>query len=360
MKSPDTKGWRISLLTAAVALSACDIPTDTPKLEQEWIVPLAETSIEVVEFLPDRVGLTTDESAFTVQVDPISFQDSLGALCERCQDLDGLTVPKPEFSGEFHESITLPEDVESAQVEEGKVSVVARNRFGFDPLRPPGGATGSFTLAIHDGGPTGPTLDEVVVDGEDTSFGPGAELSRDLEYSGPVGSTLTVTVHVDSPAGGPEPGNWVPIHLSDEIEVTVTPETIEASSAQISVAGEVFDLGVTGLNVEDVSKEMADRFQSGTLQLEIVNPWSVGAILNLTIIGPTMANPVILIAQVPASPTSVVEVPLSQAELRSFLGEPNVVLTGQGTVSQDAGSVTVTPGQTMAVNCRLDLVLLIG
>jgi len=351
---------RVTCFFAAGILSACDIPTEAPRLEQEWAFPLTETSVHVGELLPADVGLNQDSSAFTVTIEPIAFQEELGTLCSACAGLDGLTVPKPEFTGTFEESVVLPDEVGSVQVQEGVVVVEARNRFSFDPLRPPGGSRGSFTLALRDGSPSGPILDEVLVDGEDTSFGPDATLTRELDYSGPVGSSLWITLLVDSPAGGAEPGNWVLIDLEDAISVTVTPENIEATSAVIDVAGEVFDFGTTDLDVGDVSQDMVDNLVSGSLEFEIVNPWSTGGILNLTITGPTMAEPVVLIASVPATPTSAVEVELTQAELQSFLGQPNVVVVGQGTVNQDAGSVTLTPDQIMIVDTKIDLIILVG
>ncbi|MGD2123576.1 MAG: hypothetical protein PVJ76_17610 [Gemmatimonadota bacterium] len=360
MKSLHRMVGRTTFLITVGWLAGCDIPTDPPKLEQKWVVPITDTSIDVVELLPDFVGLNEDSTAFTVEVDPITFQETLGNLCAACAGLDGLTVPKPAFTESFHESVSLPEDVESAQVQEGKVVVEARNLFGFDPLRPPGGDRGTVTLALRDGAVGGPVLDEVVIDGDDTTFGPGETLSRDLEYSGPVSSTIFVTMDVNSPAGGPEPGNWVEIDLDDQIQITATPESLEAESAEVAVAGEVFDLGITELDVEDISKDMVDKIQQGSFLMEIVNPWAVGATLTLTINGPTMAAPVVLIASVPAAPVSNVEVEFSRAELQAFLGEPGVIMTGQGTVGQDAGTVTLTPGQIMLIDTKLDLVLLIG
>lgn len=360
MKSPNRIAGRMAFLFTVGLLSTCDIPTDAPKLEQKWVVPITDTSIEVAELLPDFVSLNEDSTAFTVEVDPITFQETLGNLCAGCAGLDGLTVPKPPFTESFHESVDLPNDVESAQVLEGKVVVVARNLFSFDPLRPPGGDRGTVTLALRDGALGGPVLDEVVINGDDTSFGPGETLSRDLEYSGPVSSTIFVTMAVNSPAGGPEPGNWVLVDLDDQIQITATPETLEAESAEIDVAGEVFGLGVTELDVEDISKDMVDKIQTGSFLMDIVNPWSVGAVLTLTINGPTMGAPVVLIASVPAGPVSSIEVELSRAELQAFLGEPGVIMTGQGTVAQDAGTVTLTPGQIMLIDTKLDLVLLIG
>jgi hypothetical protein len=73
-----------------------------------------------------------------------------------------------------------------------------------------------------------------------------------------------------------------------------------------------------------------------------------------------MDVPVVLIAAVPAAPVSTVEVEFTRAELQSFLGEPEVVMTGTGTVDQNAGTVTLSPGQIMLVDTKLDLVLLIG
>ena len=360
MTSLKRTGGRLAFLLAAGALWACDIPTDAPRTEQKWAIPLSSTTVPVGEFLPDAVGFTEDSSAFTVQIDAISFEEDLRTLCSACAGLDGLTVPKPAFSGTFSESVDLPDDVASVQVEEGVVVVEAWNRFTFDPLRPPGGATGTITLKLREGSPTGIILDEVVVDGAFSSFAPGTRLSRELEYSGSIGGSISVVVEVNSPAGGIEPGNWVLVRLDDPIQATATPEDVEASTVEIEVAGETYDLEPTELDVEDITESTVEKVQSGTLHLNIVNPWSVGAVATLTIFGPTMAEPVVLIAPIPAAPTSRVEVALSQADLQAFLGQPNVVLTGQGTVDQNAGRVGVTPAQIMTIGTDLDLTLWIG
>lgn len=360
MTSLKKTGGRLAFLLAVAALWACDIPSSAPKLEQEWAFPLVSSSVAVGEFLPDAVDFTTDSSAFTVQIDPIGYEETLGNLCPTCAGLDGLTVPKPAFSGSFSEVVELPEDVASVQVQEGIVVVEARNGFSFDPIRPPGGARGSLTLTIREGGPSGVTLDEVVVDGEDFSFAPGASLSRELVYSGTIDESISVTVKVNSPAGGLDPGNWVLLNLDDELEATATPEVVEASPIEIDVNGETYDLGAVDLDVEDIRESTVGKAQSGTLHLEVVNPWSIGAVLTLSINGPTMAEPVVLIAPIPASPTSSVDIALSQADLQGFLGQPGVVLAGQGTADQNAGTVTVTPGQIMTIDTDLDVILLIG
>jgi hypothetical protein len=344
----------------AGATGACDIPTEAPQWEQRWIVPADRTTVGVEELLPDKVWVTPDRSAFTVRVDPVSFHESLGSLCPACAPWDGLFVPKPAFRGDFHESVDLPEDVEEVQARSGRVEVVARNAFGFDPLRPPGGSPGTVTVSLRDGGPDGPLLDRLVVDGATTSFGPGSLLTRVLEYSGPVGATLTVSVDVDSPAGGLDPADRVLVSLVDEIQVTATPQLLEVTSAVIRVAGRSFDLIDTDLEVEELDQELVDRVRSGAFLMEISNPWSVAAAIDLTISGPTMGPPITKNVMVPAASYSSVRVDFTQAELRSFLGEPGVTLSGEGTVATGIGPVTLAPKQVLVVQTRLDLVLLVG
>ncbi len=348
----------LGLLAAAV--SACDIPTEAPQWEQRWIIPADRTTVGVEELLPEDVRVTPDRSAFSVQVDPIDYQESLGSLCAACAPLDGQLVPKPAFHGSFHESVDLPEDVEAAEVRTGRVTVVAQNGFSFDPIRPPGGSPGTLTLSLRDGGPGGILLDQVVVDGAVTSFAPGALLTRVLEYSGPVGATLTVVMSVESPAGGTAPEDRIVVRLADQVQITATPQPLEITSALIRVAGRSFDLIATDLDVEDVDQKIVDRVRPGAFLMEISNPWSIGATFDLTVSGPTVASPIIKTATVPAAPSSTVRVEFTEEELRSFLGEPGVMLSGTGTVDPGAGTVRVTPQQVLTVETRLDLVLLVG
>lgn len=348
------------LVSLTALLSACDLPTDSPQWEQRWIVPGDETSLSVEELLPEDVQLTPDRSAFTVQVDPVDFQESLGGLCPACQPLNGQTTPKPPFQGDFNELVSLPDEVESAEVRAGQVVIVSQHDLSFDPIRPPGGATGSISISLRDGAPDGPELDGTVVNGAETSFGPGEVLSRTLSYSGPVGPELWVTVSVDSPAGGLGAQDWILIGLAQQIQVTANPQILEVTSASVVVAGQTFDLVETTLDVEDLDEELVDHVVSGAFILDIVNPWSLGASFTLTIDGPTLGAPIAKVVTVPATPTSTVRVDFSQAELRAFLGEPNLTMTGQGTVAPDAGAVNLEPAQTLTVDTRLDLVILIG
>lgn len=360
MKSLRSTARSLSLISALGVFAACELPTESPRIEQDWTFPLTTLDVGVVELLPSGIGVNEDTTAFTVQVEGVDFEETLADLCDGCQGLDGLTVPKPAFQGMFEETFPLPDDIESAVVQEGEVEIEARNGFGFDPLRPPGGATGTVTLALRDGGPTGTILDQVVLDGTNTSFGPGTVLTRTLSYSGPIGSSLTVTVNINSPAGGAEPGNWVPIRLADRLEVDVDPGLVEASAAEVSVENRLFGIPTTDLDVEAIDKDLVDRIERGSVVLKVQNPWSVPATFNMAINGPTMPAPVNFIARVPASATSEVSVEFSTSDLKSFLGEEGVILGGQGTVDPGSGSVTLSPTQVMTVKSELAISIIIG
>jgi len=94
MTSLERTGWGISLLTVMATLGGCDIPTDSPILEQEWLVPISATSIDVGEFLPDDVDLNEDSSAFTFQAElarvEVAFP-SIGAIDPHAPALDLLS-----------------------------------------------------------------------------------------------------------------------------------------------------------------------------------------------------------------------------------------------------------------------------
>ncbi len=354
------QGLFLSLLLSAPLLTSCDLPTESPQWEQRWILPADEFSLEVEEILPDHVGITPDGTAFLVDVDPVVFQTTLGSLCALCAPLEGQFVPKPPFQGDFHHTISFPDEVESVVVRQGEVLVVATNNLGFDPIRPPGGQRGSLTLTLRDGGPGGRVLDQETWNGTTASFPPGGTLSGTFTFTGPVGSSLHALVTVDSPAGGLDAGSRVPVRLQDQLQVSATAPPLEVTSATVEVAGRVFDMEGQELDVGDVDQELVDRVVSGALELEITNPWGVGAGFTLVIDGPEVGVAVTRTIAIPPGPSSTVRVEFSQDDLRSFLGKEGVTLGGQGTVSSSAGSVTATPSQLLLLDAKLDLILRIG
>ena len=340
-------------LALLVGLAACDVPTELPEWDQRWIVPADETTVQVEELLPDGVTAPPGSGTFSVDVEPVSFQESLGDLCAVCGPLNGQVVPKPAFEGSFLESASFPEDVLESQVAEGRARIVATNGFSFDPLRPGDGATGTITLSLYEGGTGGRLLDRVVLDGAAESLSPGTSLTQDLEFSGTVRTPLVADVAVSSPAGDP-----VTMDVSEMLTVEASVLILEISSALVDVAGRELTLDETDLEVEDLDETVVDRVQSGAFNLEVGNPWSIGATFSVTIQGPgpTVAKEF----SIPAGPTSSVRVEFTQSELRSFLGEPNVFLRGTGVVAGGGGPVTLAPGEELSLDTELDLVIRVG
>jgi len=150
------------------------------------------------------------------------------------------------------------------------------------------------------------------------------------------------------------------VRLSDQIQVSATPQDLEVTSAVVRVDGRSFDLIDTELDVQDLDEGFVERVQSGAFLMEIDNPWSLGANLELTLRGPTLGSPIVKNLSVPGAPSSSVRVEFTRDELQSFLGQPGVTLTGGGTVAPGTGAVTVTPHQALIVETRLDLVLRVG
>lgn len=341
------------VLALLVGLAGCDVPTELPRWDQRWIVPADETTVQVQELLPDGVTAPPGSGTFSVDVDPVSFQESLGELCAVCGPLNGQLVPKPAFEGSFLETASFPEDVLESQVAEGRARILATNGFSFDPLRPGGGATGTITLSLYEGGSGGRLLDRVVLDGATESFPPGTNLTQDLEFSGTVRSPLVADVAVSSPAGDP-----VTLDVSEILTVETSVLILEVSSALVDVAGRELTLEETELEVEDLDETVVDRIQSGAFNLEVANPWSIGATFSVTIQGPgpTVAKGF----SIPAGPSSSARVKFTQSELQSFLGEPNVFLRGTGVVEEGEAPVTLVPGQELVLDTELDLVIRVG
>ena len=345
----------VTLLALALGASACDVPTAAPEWDTRWIFPAEEITVEVSEFLPDGVTLAAGGSAFSIQVDPISFSESLGNLCAACGIWNGVTVPKPAFQETFQDASTLPSDVISATITQGSVEVAIFNGFGFDPIRPGVATRGTITLRLYDGPAGGTVLDSILIDGATEAFAPGSTVTDTLRIvSATVGSTLTVEVFVNSPAGDP-----VMVNTAEALQVTATPGEILVSSATVNVAGQDVSFDPTELEVEDIEEDMVDRVRSGAFELEIQNPIGIAVVFTITISGDGFSD-IVKTLPLNGDATEVVRIEFSQEELKSFLGQTNVMLNGAGTVPGTAGPITVSPDQVITIDSKLDIVLTIG
>lgn len=354
LPSPRPSPRPFSVLAAALlAAGACEFPTEPPAVEQRWIVPGDETRFGVAELLPSDVRLNTPGTAFLVDFNPVTFSASLGSLCAACAAANGLTVPKPAFLGSFQSDVAFPPRVHQVTVVGGQVALQIQNGFNFDPIRPAAGVFGRITVRITDSA-DGDLLGTLVVEGTTTAMPPGATLSRTLTLgAATVNGGLRATVVVDSPLG-----DAVTMDASLLVRATATPSNVLVSAVAIDVRGRAVDLDPVSLDVEDIDRELIDRIVAGGLRLRITNPFGVGAVFQLTIDGPTI--PPIQKGATIGPATSMVSIVFTAAELKSFLGQPGVVLSGGATVDPAAPLITVTPGQELVLVGELDITIRVG
>lgn len=325
---------------ALVAFAGCDVPTEPPIIQQRWIIPVDETALSVDELLPD--GVTTDGDAFVVSVDPVQPFDYLGNLCAACQALDGQTTEIPSFSAGFSATQALPSGLVSAVASSGTVQVLVSNQFSFDPLL----NGGSLTITLSDEG-SGRTLGEVVLD----------DATDDLPAFGTVVRTVAIAqgilegpLRADVALVAPG-GQTAYIDVNALVEVTATTEALRVSEATADVGNRSVTLDEQVLDL-DLDSDITDRVQGGTLILEVANPFALSLDGSL-VIGST-SKPF----AISGAGASTVSITYTASELRSFLGQTGVVLTGSGTV--DGGAVTFRPGQQMDIEAKLDFTLEIG
>jgi hypothetical protein len=134
---------------------------------------------------------------------------------------------------------------------------------------------------------------------------------------------------------------------------------ILVASVTIDVAGRSVDLDPVSLDVEDVDKDLTERILDGGFIVDVVNPFGVASDFQLTVDGPTFA-PIQKSSSVGAAGTSTVEISFTVDELRTFLGQPDVTLSGGAVVDAAASQITVLPGQELVLTGKLDLTVRIG
>jgi hypothetical protein len=335
--------WMVPALAAGCLLFVgCEVPTGLPEVEQRWIVPVEETSLSVDELLPD--GVSVSGGNFSVAIDPFATNETLLTFCgASCSALNGFNVAAPAFAGSFSVSENLPANVTAAQIASGTIQIVITNGLSFDPIA--GGGTFTVTLSAGDGGTQ---LGQVVVDGTTESMPGNSSRTETLSIgSASIGSTFFASVSVVSVGG-----QVTTIDTTDEITVTATTTSLLVSSATVTVASQSVDLDPVELDVADIDSDITDHIQSGTLILDVVNPFGVSVDGTLNI-GPTTKS-----FSIASGSTSSTSISYTTSELQSFLGQDNITFSGSGTAS--GGSVTVSPGQEMLIEATLDMTIRIG
>lgn len=333
----------------AALLAACAVPTDLPHWDTTWVVPVKGATVSVAQLLPAGVRATPDGSAFQLDMAPATFSTSLADVCGgACPPVRGAVVPKPAFTATLGSSLALPPGVASATVAGGNVVVSATNGFSFDPLRPAGGAYGTMTMTVSAGGAV---LASATVEGATTPFPSGSTLSRTLPLAAaPVSGPLSVRLVLTSPAGGP-----VTVDPAERLTVSASAPGIRLADARVEMANRPVSAPALALGLDGLDDMVVERVHGGALVLGITNPFdgATGA-MTLRITAPGAAPITRPVAVRGGTTTERVE--LTQAELRSILGRPDVTLSATGTMSSSS-PVLVTPSQTVTITTKLELVL---
>ena len=346
---------RAVLLIFLAVLSGCDVPTALPIFDVRWVIPVEETSISVDELLPTDVTVVGGNFEVTNVAD-VMLSQTLDVLCPDCIPFNGLTVDKPLFNLVYNQSGSLPADLVSVELVSASISLAMQNDLGFDPIRPAVAAPGTMTITIHAVDATGPELGRVVLDGNvaTDSVPDGALTTVSLPLQpGTLTSTFVAVVDVFSPLGDP-----LLIDITSSFDITVTVGTVLVSSATLDVDGLAVNLDPTPLDAEGIDSTAVNRIQSGSLILDIQNPFGVGVdSLSLGISGPFPSSPIQKILSIGSGATSSVTLMYTATELQSFLGQSGVQITGAGTVVSPGGPATVTPTDEVVIEATLDIVL---
>ena len=345
MRRPDA-GLCLVALTLALG---CDVPTALPTYQTLWSVPAKSTTISVNSLLPAQVTPTADNSAFQVALAPSSatITRSLTQDCAACVLANGLTIPKPPFSGSGSTTFAFPAAVSNATLVRDTLTATVTNGFNFDPLRPSASARGYLILTVQNGANV---VGRDSVDGATTPLPASATLVRKVPLSGTISAAggLQVGMQLMSPAGDP-----VIIDASRTITVSGSAGTVFVSQAQVNVANQNVSAAPSTLNLAGVDSSITRRAGGATLELTLTNPFSVSGNLNVTFSGQTPITKSVALAGGTTTPS----VTFTESEIRSLLGQ-NVTMTVAGTVS--GSNVTVKPGQAVSVSSRLVLTVNVG
>lgn len=325
------RAW--TAVCAGLAGVACDFPTEPPILEHRWILPLDVVTLDQSELLPPEV--TVVGSSYDVDVADASASESLANLCAACAALTTTVA----FQGSFQTTESLPTDLVSADISGGQVDVTLDNDLTFDPLF--GGGTITITVAGASGGPVVGTL---VFDGAADALPPGGSITRAMTITGgTVSGALETLVEIDHPGGAPSA-----VDPTQDISLTaitasllVDAVTVDVDGASVSLTDEVIEA--------DLSADITDGIQSGTVVLEVTNPYGVAFDGTVTVGGITRN------VAITAAATSVVELAFTGAELRSILEMPTATFSGSGTIN--GGPAILTPAASFAIDTTIDLLI---
>ena len=338
---------RIPILLTLATLCACDIPTKAPQWDVEWNVPSTTTRIPISSLLPPQVAVSTDSSAFVVDIAPVVVTENLGTDCPACGTM---VAPKPEFTLTENGGSWLPTDLLSATLQNASLQVAVESNLNFDPLRPsadPAAARGWAVLEIRNGSTL---LGRDSVNGSTVALPPGGTLARNIPLQGDVDASSPIMVYLTlySPAGDP-----VSADPSSSITMTASAPDLEIASPSIAVNGKQVSANTDDIDLSNVGASLSDRVLSGALVLAIDNPIAVAGTLTARLTGPG----VLIQKSIDVAPGATTQkIAFTQAEMQSLFGKA-ISVEVFGPVSASGASVVLAPTQVIVVTTRLDVVL---
>jgi hypothetical protein len=330
---------------AALALAACDFPTEAPIFEPRFLIPVDSAEMLVGQFLPRSVAVRGDSFAMALERARASL--SLGQLCAACRASGGIPAIKPGFANTITVDVPLPEDVNSITGASGTITVELTHDFNFDLLRPGPSARGSITLAVTvDGVP----IAEDSILGSAQGFAPRSTINRVINFTLPgTARTLTVTATIESPEGAP-----TRLNNSDSFTLTVTPGIILASAINVNVTDRDVRAQQLEIDLTNLDEKLDDHIKFATMKLKIFNPFPVFGTLIATFTGPGVNVAPKSFALVPFQSTQ--SVALTVPELTSMTGSV-VTTTVIGLVNGPRGGVTMIPANRLVIAIQLDMTL---
>lgn len=345
---------RCIVLLAALGVGACDIPTDAPRWDQQWQVPVPVDSLEVSvdELLPASVRMSEDGSSFVATVPGMTARFSLAAMCGVCAGLSGFAPVKPEFGDTLHTSSTLPADLVSATLTGGSVGLQLSHTFDFDPLRPssdPAAERGWLVVHVTS---AGNVVAHDSISGDDRAFPSGVTLEPTLAIQPvDVANDLQIELRIYSPEG-----DGTTIGATDEIVLRLEPTDVSISEATVSLPDQTVgpETRTVDLPIDSV---VIDQIQEGALLVDVENPFDVTGSVSITfeLTGSDVVK------TVPLGTGSYAErIAFSGQELQDILAQQEVDVVVTGDVGTAGGTVTVRPGQRIAFDLELEVILMIG
>ena len=347
--------WPLRALSGALVLTTgcVELPTDTPIIDQRWVVPSDSTTLSVDRVLPSSV--TVVGNSFQVAVPTVNTSQQLAQFCSQCTVGMG-AIPKPAFTANIAASAALPSDVAAATLTSGTVVVGITSSLPFDIIRPSATARGVVTIAISNNG---------ALIGTDTIAGsssipPNTRVDRTitLRAGSVLSGPLEVQVRVVSPEGDP-----VQFAAAQNISVQGVPSNIRVSRATVLLNNRTVSSAATTVDLSDVDDGIRDRTEGGALLVSIANPFALRGNLTLTLSAPGITPVVKALRLEAASPgTTPQRLEFTRDEIRSLFGRDNLSLTVSGPVSGTGtgGAVDVLPGMQAVMSTRFEVAVRLG